>query len=125
MTIRPATIADLPTIQSFAEKSGFPYPSADDPLLECCLVVESEGQVLMACAAKKLVELYLWSGDAPPLVKLQALALLHDGMAKELRIKGYSEAQMFLPPEIEPKFGRRMVKSFGWCKNWLSYYLRF
>ena len=121
MTVRLATVADLPTLQSFAEKSGFPYPSADDPLLECCLVVESDGEVLMACAARRLVELYLWTGDAPPIVKFRALEVLHREMAKELAKLNYHSAEVFLPPPIAEKFGRRLERTWGWIKGWQSW----
>lgn len=122
MTTRRFKPSDLPHI--LAMQGDFPYPDPADT--EAMLVVaDSYDNPVMACGARKLVELYLWSADATPATKLAALKLIQNAMTEELRKLGYSEAECFLPPAIEAKFGRRLMRSLGAVKNWASYCFRF
>lgn len=80
----------------------------------------------MACAAKRLVELYLYvDSEASPGVKMNALSMLHRGMAETLRAKGYNVCEAFLPPIVSGIFGRRLERTWGWIKNWPSWTVRF
>lgn len=109
-----------------AAESGFPYPELNGPLIESVVVVvDSEDVPLMACAAKRLVELYLYVSPQPPAVRMKALSLLHQGMAEALREKRYNSAEAFLPINVSGKFGRRLERTFGWIKNWPSWTIRF
>lgn len=109
-----------------AEASGFPYPAFDDPLLEgFVVIVDAEDKPLMACAARRLVELYLYAGDAPASVKRRAVELIHSAMASELRKQGYNVAEAFIPPTIAEKFGKRLERTFLWTKNWPSWSIKF
>lgn len=77
----------------------------------------------MAAAPHIIVEMYLWADPShPPTVKLHALRMLHDALIPEMKRRGFTEVNAFLPPEIERSFGRRLMRSFGWCKNWGSYF---
>lgn len=127
MTVRPVRESDLPTLRSMAEASGFPYPDSGDPLIEAVLVVVDESDRLrFAVAAKRLVELYFWSDhNRTPHEGIAALRALHESLADVLRTKGYNEAEAFLPPSVSAKFGRRLMKTFGWVKNWDSWCRRF
>lgn len=124
MTTRPLRADDIPYLQAMAEASGFPYPDAADTEVTL-VVVDSENHPIMACGAKKLIELYLWVGMATPVTKLAGLRLLHTAMAEELRALGYSSAECFLPPKVEKQFGRRLTRSWGWVKNWASFNIHF
>lgn len=119
MRSRPATRADADFLNCCAEQSGYPYPNLDDPLIEAVeIVVDSDGRSIMAVAAKRLVELYLYvDPHLKPHQKADALRLLHASMATRLRAKLYTSAECFLPPEIADKFGRRLERSFGWVRN--------
>lgn len=120
MTLRPLRPSDIPILQQRAEQSGYPYPSPSETEL-IVVVVDADGQIITACAAKKLVELYLWPSNASPAVLAAALALLHREMPKVLLSLGYKSAEAFLPPEISGKFGRRLERTWGWIKNWPSW----
>lgn len=107
-----------------AAQSGYPYPDLSSPLIEAVhVVVDDEDQPVMAVAAQRIVELYLYGKPEPmhPALRLHAIRLIHDSLAAELRAKGYREANAFLPPGIAAKFGRRLERSFGWVKNWCSW----
>ena len=123
MIVRELHATDIPRLQ--AMQGDFPYPTLDNPLEEILIVADAGDKPIMACAAKRLIELYLWVGDATPATKLAALRLVQRAMAAELRKLGYSEAECFLPPEIEASFGRRITKTLGAVKNWASYCIRF
>ncbi len=127
VTERALDSADIPALDALAARSGFPYPKLDDPHVEAVrVVVDSQGRVLMACAAKRVTELYLYVGEGTPVTKMGALRLLHRGMAQELRQLGYSEVNVQLPPPVAAKFGRRLQRSFGWMRNhWENWFIRF
>lgn len=111
-----------------ADASGFPYPDLSGPHIEAVRVaVDSDDQPIMAVAAKRLVEMYLYVDPAhSPAVRIDALKAIHHDMATALREIGYTEGEIFLPPEIAGKFGRRLERTFGWVKNrWENWTLRF
>ena len=86
------------------------------------VVVDDDDRPIMVCAAKRLVELYLFCGPIErPHAKVHALRLIHEAMGKLLKVRGYASAEAFLPPTLAQKFGRRLQRSFGWVKNWPSW----
>lgn len=127
MTVRQLRVSDGPILQSIAAKSGFPYPELDHPHIEAVLVVvDSEDKPLIACAAKRLIEIYGWvDSEQSPAVLIEAWKLLHEGMSERLRDLGYHSAEAFLPPSVSTKFGRRLERTFRWVKNWPSWTLKF
>ena len=126
MVVRPLRETDLHAIRELGKSSGFPYEDPTAANIEAALVVcDDDGRLLMACAAERIVQLYLWSTDFEPAAKLHAIRLLHREMAKALKQKGYNEADAFLPPTIAKAFGRRLERTFGWCRNWASWCVRF
>ncbi len=126
MTVRELRDSDIPALNAIAETSGFPYIVPRGTLVERVLVVADENdQVLAAVAAERILQLYLWIGDAHPAAKLRMIRMLHEAMAPELKAKGYTEVQAFLPPGVAGKFGRRLERTFSWMKNWQSWYLKF
>lgn len=127
MICRPLQTKDIPLLEAMGATSGYEYLDLRGPHVETAQVVEDEhGEIVAAAAAERIIQLFLWASDrhhAP--VKLQAVRLLHETMATELKNLGYSEANSFLPPSLEKQFGRRLEKTFGWHPNWRSWFLRF
>ncbi len=134
MKVRNLIPSDIPLLK--AMQGEFPYPDLEgetwthggprpksEPRLEAMRVlVDDDDKPLMAVAAKRLVELYLWCGNIErPLAKMYALRLLHEDMANELKQRGYNSVEAFLPPPVAKRFARRLVKSFGWRPNWPSW----
>lgn len=127
MRCRALRQSDIPILTQIAERSGFPYPELDHPHIESVLVaVDSEDRPIIAVAAKRLIEIYGWvDSEQSPAVLMGAWRLLHQGMAENLRAKGYNGAECLIPPPIAGKFGRRLERTFGWIKNWPSWCVRF
>ncbi len=80
----------------------------------------------MAVAAKRLVEMYLYIDQSrPTVVNVDALNLIHHGMAQALREKLYNSCECFLPTQISAKFGKRLERTWGWIRNWPSWTIKF
>jgi hypothetical protein len=94
--------------------------------MESALAVEDEsGNLIGAVAAERIVQLYFFRGEGGPAETLGAIRMLHSAMAEELRAKGYRSADAFLPPQVEKSFGRRLMRTFGWVRNWASFCIHF
>ena len=125
MTTRQLRDSDITTLRELAVASGFPYPDLTGPLEAVVVLADDEDQPVMAVAAKRLVELYLWCGKGmTPHQNIAALRLLHDAMADELKTKEYDGigVEAFLPPSVAGKFGKRLEKTFQWTRNWPSWH---
>lgn len=134
MTVRDLKPSDIPILKGYAEASGFPYPDFNDPHIEAFLVaVDSEDRPIVACAAKRLIELYgYFDPECSPSLRMKAMGILHEGMSETLRDKGYNSCECFTPPEIEKSFGGRLMRGirsprflWKWAKNWQSFTIRF
>lgn len=126
MRVRPLQESDVPYLQAMAAATGYEYPVLDSARIEALLVVaDDDDRPVVACAAERIVQMYLWAGNAAPAEKLHAIRLLHEAMAEQLRAKGYEDSNCFLPPGLVLKFGKRLERTFGWQKNWPSWFKRF
>ncbi len=123
--MQPEDIPVLEAMMEGAESRGLPYPALDGPHIEAVQVVEENGEIIGAAIAKSIIELYL-VGDPTlhPKVRMNAVCLLHQGMIAELAELHFREANIFLRPDLIKTFGRRLKRSFGWCENWPSFFLR-
>src|SRR5574337_1735462 len=120
MYVRALLDSDIPKLKAL--ENGFPYCDPKSSLVECFLVVADEkDEPVAACAAERILQLYLWVADVHPAAKIAAIRHLHSEMASELKEKGYTSVEAFLPPEIERSFTRRLEKMFGWKRNWNSW----
>lgn len=125
MNVRPLQPSDIPTLRQMYELSGLDYtfPDLRGPLMESVLVVVDDNDVPMAAvAAERIIQLYLLVDESlGPAAKLAIIRKLHQNMQEMLCSKGYCEANCFVPPKLEKSFGRRLMKTFGWVKNWPSF----
>ena len=124
MTARPLLDSDIPALGSFAAASGYPYPDLSTSVhIESIIVIaDDQDRPIMACAAERIVQLYLWAAPGTsPAARLHALRLLHDAMSKELKALGYDSAEAFVPPSLAKRFGRRLMRTFQWTPNWPSF----
>jgi hypothetical protein len=120
MTDRELRPEDIPELEEIAAKSEFPYPDLRN-VEAGRVVVDADGKIVMAAAAKRLVEMYLYVGESTPAVKMQALSLIHNSLTRELKEKGYHSVEAFLPPQVEKRFARRLERTFRWVRNWPSW----
>lgn len=127
MRFRPLKPEDVPILEQIEKQSGFPYPKLSDPLIETIVVVvDSEDKPIVAGVAKKLIEIYAYvDSSRSPAVKMEAIGMLHKGMAIVLRELRYNSCEAFIPPSVASKFGRRLERTWRWVKNWQSWTLRF
>lgn len=129
MQIRELRREDIPILEEMFRQSGFDYafPDLTGPEFEAIrVVVDEHDRPLMAVAAKRTIELYLFSGRFEhPASGLYGIRLLHESMKSALRQKGYGDANAFLPPSLAKSFGSRLMRTFGWLKAWDCYFTRF
>ena len=128
MRVRPYQTSDEPAIRQMFANCPFPYdfPELNGPKMESVMVlVDDDGEILMAAAAERILQIYLWSKAFAPAARLHGIRLLHEAMASVLREKGYNSCEAFLPPNVSNTFGKRLERTFGWVKNWQSWTRRF
>ncbi len=119
MTVRALKESDIPKLK--AMENGFPYiePSKAEAVL---VVADDRDEPVMACAAERLAQLFLWIDHGlGPVAAKTALRLLHQEMTPKMKELGYDSVEAFLPPQIAEKFGRRLERSWGWIRNWPSW----
>lgn len=127
MRTRPMEERDIPAIEAIHANAGykFPLPDLRGPTIECCdVVVDDFDTPIMAAAAKRGLELYLFcasGGSIHPQVKMECIRLLHESLRDTIIAKGYSEGYACVPPEIDRSWGRKLRKMFGWDRAWSSY----
>lgn len=125
MNVRPMVPSDIPSLRAMYELSGLDYtfPDLRGPLMESVLVAVDDNDVpLAAVAAERIVQLYLLVDETlSPAGKLAIIRKMHQNMEQVLCSKGYCEANCFVPPKLEKSFGRRLMHTFGWVKNWPSF----
>jgi len=127
MHLRPLRDSDIPVLREMHAASGYAYdfPDLNGGMFEACaVVVDEQDKPIMAAAAERILQLYLFGGEGNPAVKLAAVRMLHDGLRPTLRQRGYQEANAFLPPQICKRFGRRLKQIFSWVENWPSFSVR-
>ena len=117
--------SDEPALRQMHERTGFAYkfPDLKGPMTEAVVVVADENNEPVAAAiAERLVQVSLLLKEGGhPSAKLHFVKILHEGLATELSSRGYHEVNCFLPPEIERSFGRRLMRTFSWVRNWPSF----
>lgn len=118
---------DIPAIEAIHALAGykFPLPDLRSDMIECVEVVVDDFDVpVMAAAAKRGIELYLFcppGGPVHPQVKMEGVRMLHESVRDIIVRKGFSEGYACVPPEIERSWGRKLRRIFGWERAWASY----
>lgn len=122
MTVRELKPSDLPALAAIDSEPDL-LPGLDDPMTEAALVVvDDEGNPVMACLAQRTVQMYLVaSKKEKPLEGSQHLRFLQISMSALLKQKGYREAFAFVS---SPRFGRVLEERFGWLQTKLSWMRR-
>lgn len=127
MNVRDIRPDDIPHLYRMFESQGFEYTFPDLAQMEAVKVVTDGNDIpLCAVAAERTVQLYFLADNfGPPHARLHAIGLLHVAMATTLKSLGYNEADAYIPPQIDERFGRWLVRRFGWVRNWKSWSVRF
>jgi hypothetical protein len=126
MIVRPYRPSDRRALKAIHERAeyGFPFPKS---LRNYMVVCDDSGEPLMAAGYKITPEVLILcapGGNSHPLVKLKAMALLHESLRGKLVKKGFHEANAFLAPKAEKSYGRHLRRHFGWQESWTAYTIR-
>ena len=130
MIVREFKPEDMPALKSLHARSGFKYdlPDFADQQFVVRRVAEDDGQIVMGGFLRQTTEAFLvcdshWRG---PRWRYEALEAIHNDAVEQLRKTGFRDIQAFLPPEIEKRFGERLL-ALGWQRyvedEWKCYSL--
>jgi len=122
MTVRDATPADLPALQAMHAALGslYPWPDLTDETFMAVQVVEADGRPVMAVAARRTAEAYLLLDPswATPGFRYQALERLQAVAMRRLKELHVNDCHALIPPVVERRFGRRLLKLGWWRPTW-------
>lgn len=114
---------DVNQLRLIHEKMGnkYPFPDLSSPLF---VVTETigNGKLVAAAAVKAVGEAFLWlDPEVPKIEKAEAMVKLEQRCILQAISKGLEEVTAWIPIDIEPQFGKILVKR-GWVKSpWPSY----
>ena len=115
--IREFQPSDLETLRQIHRAQNFKYdfPDLENPNFVVRLVsAGDDGRVQMALLGHRTVEAYLLATpSADPRQRYMEFLELHNAACDAGAALGYEDAQAFLPPEIERRFGKRLAQ-LGW-----------
>ena len=115
MRIRAYEPSDESILRAMHLGHTFPFP---ENLSEYLVVVDDLDHPIMAAGAKLVPEITLLCAAAPhPIVKMNAISLLHEGLRNKLS-PNHTEAHAFLEPTSARAFGRHLQRLFNWRETW-------
>lgn len=120
MKIRKVQPKDLSKLEYLYKIQGFDYPlPTTDEFMEDEVLVNDNDEPVVRIAALNMVELYLFIDPdfETPGMKFELFKLLHEHMRVKLANRGVAGAHVFLPPQVEKSFSRRLTKQLGWVKS--------
>jgi hypothetical protein len=121
MKVREFRITDQPFLEEIHAESGYAFKWPKDHVLTTQVIADVEDKPIAIVCARNVPEIILALRKKDhPLMKLQALAIIHEAMRRELNAMGYEEASCSLPPEIDGTYGRHL-RRFGWLRAWTTY----
>jgi hypothetical protein len=123
-TVRPYRESDLAALKGIFEHDGFAFdfPNLSDPIFVRRLVSEN-GTVRGGLVAKITAEMFLFLDKqvGTPEERMWSFLELHETMRDELTRLGLADANLWLPPQLEKSFGKRLMR-LGWEKAlWPAY----
>lgn len=118
MKLRTLETTDQARILELFAHQNFTYDMPDLREFVAAQVLEADGKIVQAVLARPTVELYFLGdpGWRTPQWRLEALKKIHESMRLELHSKGFADVHVFLPPEKEKSFGRRLMRQFHWTR---------
>lgn len=107
-------------------ETGYRMPRVEAPLFRLKRVVEADsGEVIGGAAVKPIGECFLWvARDLPPVLRTRAFCRLMAEARVTAGAAGYDELSAWIPPQIEPEFGKALSRA-GWTASpWRSWSIR-
>ena len=112
-----------------AQNFDYVLPPLDGENFVVRAVLEGRsGDVEMAVLLRRTAETYLLMDPArgTKREKLGEIIAMQREVTKAARARGLNDAHLWMPPELEPTFGKTLYKHFGWKKAlWPSYFKEF
>ena len=127
MIIRDCTDSDFNRLRAIHGAQGIEYAlDLTSPLLDIKLVAEDDrGVVQQAILARVTSECYLlMDKDAgSPQDRWQMFQCLHASALRRGWERGYADTHIWVPPELDKPFGRRLMR-LGWTRPLWPCYTR-
>lgn len=127
MRVREYRPSDLPHIVALHKKQGFGYtlPSVEVGMAAVFVLVDEFDIPKRVLMARNTVELYLVGDDEfeTPMWRHVGMLKLWETMRRALLRKGLDDCNLWLPPELEKTFKRRLKRA-GFGKNLWSCFTR-
>lgn len=100
--------------------SQYPWPDLYDGTFMAIQVVESEGRIVMAQAARRTAEIYLLLDPAwsTPGFRFEAMRRLQAAGVQRMRELRVNDCHALIPPVVEKRFGKRLLKMGWWKPTW-------
>ena len=116
--VRPYESRDRDAIDRLHQAQGLNYvaPAWDETAVSC--LVEVDGEIQTAAFLRKTAETYLLLDPNAAIGKrerLGQLMILHKEMREPAKRAGLTDVHCWLPPELEPRFGK-LLQHMGWSK---------
>lgn len=118
IVVRPYRAQDEPAITRLHQAQGLAYTAPDWKKCEVSALIEVDGQIQMAAFLRKTAETYLLMDPTAQVRKrerLGQLLILHKEMIPAAQRAGLQDVHCWLPPQLEPRFGRLLLH-MGWTK---------
>ena len=115
------TVEDAYEVCRMHAEMGFDYDLPDLAATVSCLI-EVDGVARTACFLRPTVETYFLSdGTGTRRDQLGRLLIVDRELRAAAKRRGFEDAHCWIPPEIEPEFGRLLLH-LGWERPlWPSY----
>src|SRR6185503_6969191 len=110
------------------ERQGFAYdfPKLTGPLMEFIRVIEDDGgRIVAAVGFERILQTYFWCDKLAPAEMQRVVEHFHVTLSPDIEKLGYDGVTAFLPPQIDNRLGRWLIRRFGWCKSWQAWGKRF
>jgi hypothetical protein len=117
---------EVPELRRIHEESGFDFkfPDLSDSRFAIQRSLRHEGKLMAAVVVKLEGECYLFLDhkSATPFERFFGLQIMQKDLLEKAREIGLDQLYCVLPPEVERRFGARLVEH-GWKKDrgWTKY----
>lgn len=120
MIVREFEKEDADGLRRIFDATGFEYdfPDFSDAEFAVRKVLHDESGIAMGAFLRRTTEAFLLCDPAwrSPRWRYEALTLMHEAVRSEARARGINDVQALVPPQIEERFGKRLMQ-LGWRRN--------
>ena len=127
--IRDLEARDIPVLVAIHEANGLPVnclPSFENPLFVVKRIFEAEGEVAIGAFCKCNAEIFLLMNHkiGTPEERWTWLKELAGDIKREAWNRGLEDLTLWLPPELETSFSKRLIELGYQPSRWTSWTLK-